>query len=353
MTALRDDPALRLNQLIDICGVDYPDRIERFDIVYQLLSMTKNLRLRVKVTTDARTPVPSITSVWPVAGWYERETWDCYGVLFDGNPDLRRILTDYGFEGHPFRKDFPLTGHVELRYSEEHKRVVYEPVKLAQDFRSFDFLSPWEGTDYVLPGDEKAVAPATASGLPWQAKASGDGTLAAFGLVLGRDTLADAQTLLGDNLMLALVARLGEVGVLEALVDPYAAGFVSGRLVLAFDVPAAELRRWRDNAPHSQVMSDGLRRFELRAADRDAARRMPLAGLSFVPAVRLSEADVRQRFGTPASTQAVDGGTQVLRYPAIGMAATVGPASRGVLQYVAPRDFEARLGASAASAPAS
>lgn len=157
MIALRDDPALRLNQLIDICGVDYPDRIERFDVVYHLLSMAKNLRLRVKVTTDARTPVPSLTSVWPVAGWYERETWDCYGVLFDGNPDLRRILTDYGFEGHPFRKDFPLTGHVELRYSEEHKRVVYEPVKLAQDFRSFDFLSPWEGTDYVLPGDEKAL----------------------------------------------------------------------------------------------------------------------------------------------------------------------------------------------------
>lgn len=156
MTALRDDQALRLNQLIDICGVDYPDRIERFEIVYQLLSMAKNLRLRVKVSTDARTPVPSLTGVWPVAGWYERETWDCYGVLFDGNPDLRRILTDYGFEGHPFRKDFPLTGHVELRYSEEHKRVVYEPVKLAQDFRSFDFLSPWEGTDYALPGDEKA-----------------------------------------------------------------------------------------------------------------------------------------------------------------------------------------------------
>ena len=156
MAALRDDQALRLNQLIDICGVDYPDRLERFEIVYHLLSMTKNVRLRVKVTTDARSPVPSLTGLWPVAGWYERETWDCYGVLFDGNPDLRRILTDYGFEGHPFRKDFPLTGHVELRYSEEHKRVVYEPVKLAQDFRSFDFLSPWEGTDYVLPGDEKA-----------------------------------------------------------------------------------------------------------------------------------------------------------------------------------------------------
>ena len=156
VTALRDDPALRSNQLIDICGVDYPDRAERFDVVYQLLSMATNLRLRVKVTTDTRTPVPSLTGVFPNAGWYERETWDCYGVLFIGNPDLRRILTDYGFEGHPFRKDFPLTGHVELRYSEEHKRVVYEPVKLAQDFRSFDFLSPWEGTDYVLPGDEKA-----------------------------------------------------------------------------------------------------------------------------------------------------------------------------------------------------
>ncbi len=156
ITKLRDDPDLRLNQLIDICGVDYPDRVDRFDVVYHLLSMAKNLRLRVKVTTDTRTPVPSLTGVYPVAGWYERETWDCYGVLFDDNPDLRRILTDYGFEGHPFRKDFPLTGHVELRYSEEHKRVVYEPVKLAQDFRSFDFLSPWEGADYVLPGDEKA-----------------------------------------------------------------------------------------------------------------------------------------------------------------------------------------------------
>jgi len=156
MTALRDDPELRLNQLIDISGVDYPERPDRFDVVYQLLSMAKNLRLRVKVTTDTRSPVPSLTGLWPNAGWYERETWDCYGVLFAGNADLRRILTDYGFEGHPFRKDFPLTGHVELRYSEEHKRVVYEPVKLAQDFRNFDFLSPWEGTDYVLPGDEKA-----------------------------------------------------------------------------------------------------------------------------------------------------------------------------------------------------
>ncbi len=157
ITKLRDDPALKFNQLIDICGVDYPDRVERFEIVYQLLSMAKNLRLRVKISTDHRSPVPSLTALYPVAGWYERETWDCYGVLFDGNPDLRRILTDYGFEGHPFRKDFPLTGHVEVHYSEEHKRVVYEPVKLAQDFRSFDFLSPWEGADYILPGDEKAV----------------------------------------------------------------------------------------------------------------------------------------------------------------------------------------------------
>jgi hypothetical protein len=198
-----------------------------------------------------------------------------------------------------------------------------------------------------------AAAPATVGGLPWQAQARADGSLAAFGLVLGRDTLADAQTLMGDNLTVALVARLGEVGVLEALVDPYAAGFVTGRLVLAFDVPAADLRRWRDNAPRSQVMNDGLRRFEVLAADRSAARRMPLAGLSFVPAVRLSESDVRQRFGPPASIQAVDGGTQVLRYPAIGMAATVGAASRGVLQYVAPRDFEARLGRLAASAPSS
>ncbi len=156
IAALRDAPGLRFNQLLDICGVDYPERPDRFDVVYHLLSMALNLRLRIKVTTDTRQPVPSLTGLYPVAGWYERETWDLYGVLFAGNPDLRRILTDYGFEGHPFRKDFPLTGHVELRYSEEHKRVVYEPVKLAQDFRNFDFLSPWEGTDYLLPGDEKA-----------------------------------------------------------------------------------------------------------------------------------------------------------------------------------------------------
>ena len=143
-------------QLVEIAGVDYPERPERFDVVYCLLSLTKNHRIRVHVSTDEATPVPSVTGIWPVAGWLEREVFDMYGVLFEGNSDLRRILTDYGFKGHPQRKDFPLTGYVELRYSEEHKRVVYEPVKLAQDFRSFDFMSPWEGADYILPGDEKA-----------------------------------------------------------------------------------------------------------------------------------------------------------------------------------------------------
>lgn len=151
---LRDEHAYQ--QLVEIAGVDYPDRAERFEVVYMLLSLTKNHRVMVKVSTDENTPVPTVTTVWPVAGWLEREVFDMYGVLFEGNADLRRILTDYGFEGHPFRKDFPLTGYTELRYSEEEKRVVYEPVELAQDFRSFDFMSPWEGADYVLPGDEKA-----------------------------------------------------------------------------------------------------------------------------------------------------------------------------------------------------
>jgi len=159
LTRLRDDADCRFTQLTDLCGADYPARPERFDVVYHLLSVTQNLRLRVKVMTDEDTPVPSATAVFPVAGWYERETWDMYGVVFDGHPDLRRILTDYGFQGFPLRKDFPLTGFVEVRYSEAHKRVVYEPVKLAQDFRSFDFLSPWEGAKYILPGDEKADAP--------------------------------------------------------------------------------------------------------------------------------------------------------------------------------------------------
>lgn len=156
MVALRDDNALQYQQLMEIAGVDYPDRPERFEVCYHLLSLTRNHRIRVKVSTDEDSPLPSITHIWPVAGWLEREVFDMYGVLFEGNPDLRRILTDYGFRGHPFRKDFPLTGYVEMRYSEEHKRVIYEPVELAQDLRSFDFMSPWEGADYILHGDEKA-----------------------------------------------------------------------------------------------------------------------------------------------------------------------------------------------------
>ncbi len=162
LIALKADPALLLDQLVDVCGVDYPERALRFDVVYHLLSMRKNLRLRVKVQTDEDTPVPSVVDVFPTAGWFEREAWDLFGIFFAGNPDLRRILTDYGFEGHPLRKDFPLTGYVELRYDEEQKRVVYEPVKLTQEFRRFDFLSPWEGAKYILPGDEKAAAPAPA-----------------------------------------------------------------------------------------------------------------------------------------------------------------------------------------------
>ena len=167
LTVARDsiEDALRLlrdehdyQQLMEIAGVDYPNRPERFDVVYMLLSLTKNHRIKVRVTTDEATPVPTVTTLWPVAGWLEREVFDMYGVLFAGNADLRRILTDYGFVGHPQRKDFPLTGYVELRYSEEDKRVVYEPVELAQDLRTFDFMSPWEGADYILPGDEKADA---------------------------------------------------------------------------------------------------------------------------------------------------------------------------------------------------
>lgn len=147
-------------QLLDLCGVDYPDRRERFEVVYHLLSMTRNARVRVKVSTDEVKPVPTAVEVYPAAGWFEREAFDMYGMLFEGNPDMRRLLTDYGFEGHPLRKDFPMTGYVEVRYDEEQKRVVYEPVKLTQEFRQFDFLSPWEGAEYpapVLPGDEKAA----------------------------------------------------------------------------------------------------------------------------------------------------------------------------------------------------
>jgi NADH-quinone oxidoreductase subunit C len=156
VTFLRDDPACQFISFVDVCGADYPSRAKRFDVVYHLLSPKKNLRIRIKVMTDEDTPVPSITGVYPGADWFERETYDLYGVLFSGHPDLRRLLTDYGFDGHPLRKDFPLTGFVEVRYDDEVKRVVYEPVELKQEFRNFDFLSPWEGTDYVLPGDEKA-----------------------------------------------------------------------------------------------------------------------------------------------------------------------------------------------------
>ncbi|MEL6486232.1 MAG: NADH-quinone oxidoreductase subunit C [Pseudomonadota bacterium] len=154
LRTLRDDHEYQ--QLMEIAGADYPDRAERFEVVYMLLSLTKNHRIMVKLSTDEDTPVPTVTTLWPNAGWLEREVFDMFGVTFAGNKDLRRILTDYGFEGHPFRKDFPMTGYTELRYSEDEKRVVYEPVELAQDMRTFDFLSPWEGSDYVLPGDEKA-----------------------------------------------------------------------------------------------------------------------------------------------------------------------------------------------------
>ena len=155
-TFLRDSSDFRFIQLVDICGADYPSRINRFDVVYHLLSLHKNCRVRIKVETDENTPVPSLIPVYPAADWNEREAFDMYGITFSGHPDLRRILTDYGFSGYPLRKDFPTTGYVEVRYDDEEKRVVYEPVKLTQDFRTFDFLSPWEGAKYVLPGDEKA-----------------------------------------------------------------------------------------------------------------------------------------------------------------------------------------------------
>ena len=158
LTFLRDDPGCLFVSLMDLCGADYPGREKRFDVVYHLLSYRHNRRIRIKVEADEVTPVPSVIDVFPTANWFEREAYDLYGVLFSGHPDLRRILTDYGFEGHPLRKDFPLSGFVEVRYDEEQKRVVYEPIRLQQEFRSFDFLSPWEGTDYVLPGDEKAKA---------------------------------------------------------------------------------------------------------------------------------------------------------------------------------------------------
>lgn len=155
LTTLRDDPRFAFEQVMDICGVDWPDRAERFDVVYNLLSVSLNQRARIIVTTDEKTPVASVHKLWPVATWWEREAWDLYGIVFSGQPDLRRILTDYGFDGHPLRKDFPLTGYVEVRYDEDRKQVVYEPVRLTQEFRSFDFMSPWEAIT-SLPGDEKA-----------------------------------------------------------------------------------------------------------------------------------------------------------------------------------------------------
>jgi len=164
LTFLRDDSQCQFKALMDVCGVDYPERDQRFEVVYNLLSISQNTRCRLKVATDENTPVPSATAVFNSANWFEREAWDMYGIFFSDHPDLRRILTDYGFEGHPMRKDFPLTGYVEVRYDDEQKRVVYEPVSLVQDFRSFDFLSPWEGAQAVLPGDEKAEEPAPAGG---------------------------------------------------------------------------------------------------------------------------------------------------------------------------------------------
>jgi NADH-quinone oxidoreductase subunit C len=156
LTELRDDSNCLFEVLIDICGVDYPERAQRFEVVYHLLSPRRNQRIRVKCLTDEQAPVPSVVEVFPAANWFEREAYDMFGILFSGHPDLRRILTDYGFQGYPLRKDFPLTGYVEVRYDDAQKRVVYEPVRLTQEFRSFDFMSPWEGAEYVLPGEEKA-----------------------------------------------------------------------------------------------------------------------------------------------------------------------------------------------------
>jgi len=156
MLFLRDDPRCQFQTLVDLCGVDYPERAQRFDVVYHLLSMRKNRRVRVKIRTDEDAPVPSLTGVFAAADWYEREAFDMYGILFKGHPDLRRLLTDYGFQGFPLRKDFPLSGHVEVRYDPEQQRVVYDAIKLPQAYRNFDFLSPWEGMTDVLPGDEKA-----------------------------------------------------------------------------------------------------------------------------------------------------------------------------------------------------
>lgn len=158
LTVLRDDPECRFKLFVDMCGVDYPERSQRFEVVYHLLSVHHNRRVRIKVITDEDTAVPSAVAVFSAINWFEREAWDMYGIFFSGHPDLRRLLTDYGFQGHPLRKDFPLSGHVEVRYSEEEKRVIYEPLELKQEFRDFDFMSPWEGAKYILPGDDKATS---------------------------------------------------------------------------------------------------------------------------------------------------------------------------------------------------
>jgi NADH-quinone oxidoreductase subunit C len=188
---LRDDHAYQ--QLMEIAGADYPSRPERFEVVYMLQSLTKNHRVMVKCSASEDTPVPTVTTLWPNAGWLEREVFDMYGVVFSGNPDLRRILTDYGFEGHPFRKDFPLTGYTELRYSEEEKRVVYEPVELAQEMRTFDFLSPWEGADYELPGDEKSRGAPTVNEVKTTEKTSQTGAGSAANANAGKVTSADQK----------------------------------------------------------------------------------------------------------------------------------------------------------------
>ncbi len=211
MIALRDGAGLQYQALMEIAGVDYPARAERFDVCYMLLSYTRNHRIRVRVTTDEVKPVPSVTAIWPVAGWLEREVYDMYGVLFEGNDDLRRILTDYGFRGHPQRKDFPLSGFVELRYSEADKRVVYEPVQLAQDFRNFDFMSPWEGAEYILPGDEKYVAPPPPPAPPAPPAAKVEEKPAAAPAAKGAPTSASADTVAksdgGDTPVKARVSK--------------------------------------------------------------------------------------------------------------------------------------------------
>lgn len=238
-------------------------------------------------------------------------------------------------------------GHARRGRARPENAPMKHPILLALAAGLLVLVAAFAAPLWQLLHGPAAVAGASGAGaeqgLPWQVQALPEGLSRVFGLVPGVDTLAQAQARVGDGLQVALIARLGEVGTLEALADPFVAGFVSGRLVLAFEVPAEALARWRAQAARSQAMNDGVRRFALRPADLDEARRAPLVGISFVPVVRLTEADLRQRFGPPTEQRALDGGAAVLLYPALGLSASVGPASRGVLQYVAPRDFEARL----------